>query len=49
MSYFGHMIFALKYAFSLQKAVCMATIHSLLPCFFRTNASDIVRRLSNLR
>lgn len=49
MSYFGHMKFALKFALTLQLAVFAAIIHSVLPCFFRTTASSIVRRLNLLR
>jgi hypothetical protein len=45
-SYFGHLRFALAYAFSCLQAACMAAVHGFIPALFTTGASDKVKSLA---
>ncbi len=45
-SYFGHMAFALSFAFWLLVAGLAALIHALVPALCETTASRIIRDLS---
>lgn len=46
-TYWGHMRFALGFAFWLSVAACAAVIHALIPALCETTASRILTRLSN--
>lgn len=45
-TYFEHMRFALAVAGQLLLAACGALIHALLPCLFKTKASQIIIKLN---
>lgn len=44
-TYFGHMRFALGFAFWLGVASIAALIHAIIPALFQTTASRILKRL----
>jgi hypothetical protein len=46
MTYIEHLIFALFYGCSCIFAGILLIIHSVLPCFFPTAGSDLVRSLN---
>lgn len=46
-TYWGHMRFALGFAFWLSVAACAAVIHAVIPALCETTASRILTRLNN--
>lgn len=46
MTYIEHMIFAMFYGLCCIFAGVYLLIHSVLPCFFTTTGSDLVKQLS---
>lgn len=46
MTYIEHLIFALFYGLCCLYAGLFLIIHSVLPCFFATTGSDLVKKLS---
>lgn len=44
-TYFGHMRFALGFAFWLSVAGLAALVHAIVPALFETTASRILRKL----
>ena len=46
MTYIEHMIFALFYGLCCCLAGLYLIVHSVLPCFFPTAGSDLVKKLS---
>ena len=46
-SYFGHMAFALSFAFWLTVAGLAALVHAIIPALCETTASRILTRLTN--
>ena len=44
-TYFGHMRFALGFAFWLAVAACAALVHAIVPALCETTASRILKRL----
>ncbi len=45
-TYWGHMQFALRFAFWLLIAGCAALLHALIPALCETTASRILKRLN---
>lgn len=48
-SYFEHQGVAFRYARNCLKAAAMALVHGVVPGFFRTDASEMVKKLANNR
>ena len=48
-SYFEHQAVAFRYALKCSKAALMAVIHGLVPGWFQTSASDLVKKLATGR
>jgi len=48
MTYIEHMIFALYYGVLCLVAGLTLIIHSILPCFFQTAGSDLVKKLNKI-
>lgn len=46
MTYVEHMIFAMFYGSCCLLAGLYLIVHSVLPCFFETAGSDLVRKLN---
>ena len=46
MTYLEHLIFALFYGVCCLLAGIYLIVHSILPCFFPTAGSDLVKKLS---
>lgn len=46
MTYIEHMFFAMFYGFCCMFAGILLIIHSVLPCFFPTAGSNLVRKLN---
>ena len=46
MTYIDHMIFAMFYGCACLLAGLYLIVHSVLPCFFQTAGSDLVKRLN---
>ena len=44
-TFFEHMMFAMRFAFSLMRAAGAATVHAFVPCLFEKTASRIVADL----
>lgn len=44
-TFFEHMIFALRFAFTLLLAGMAALVHAFIPCLFEKTASKIIRQL----
>lgn len=48
-SYFEHQAVAFRYGSNCFKAAMMAFVHGLVPGWFQTSASDLVKRLAGSR
>lgn len=48
-TYFEHQRVAFSYGLRCLKAACMAFVHGIIPGFFQTNASDLIKRLAENR
>ena len=48
-TYFQHQAVAFRYGFRCLKAALMAFIHGMVPGFYKTGASDLVKELSSGR
>ena len=48
-TYFQHQGIAFGYGFNCLKAALMAFIHGMVPGFYKTGASDLVKELSTIR
>ena len=48
-TYFQHQGIAFWYGFNCLKAALMAFIHGMVPGFYKTGASDLVKELSTIR
>ena len=48
-TYFQHQGVAFGYGFNCLKAALMAFIHGIVPGFYKTGASDLVKELSTIR
>ena len=46
MSYMQHLLFALLYSGVCLSASVFLFVHALLPCFFQTAGSDLVRMMA---
>ena len=48
-TYFQHQGIAFGYGFNCLRAALMAFIHGIVPGFYKTGASDLVKELSTIR
>jgi hypothetical protein len=48
-SYFEHQSVALRYSWNCFRAAVMAFIHGVIPGYFQTSSSDLVKRLAGDR
>lgn len=46
MTYLEHLKFAAFYSAACFAASCFLIIHAILPCFFQTSGSDLVKMLA---
>ena len=45
MSYFQHLLVALRYSFELSIAAMILVIHAFVPCWFESTGSKIVKKI----
>ena len=48
-TYLQHQGVAFKYGFNCLRAALMAFIHGVVPGFYKTGASDLIKKLSTIR
>ena len=48
-TYFEHQAVAFRYGFRCLIAALMAFVHGIIPGFFQTSASDLVKKLASNR
>ena len=46
MNYWQHLLFACFYSYICLVACLLLIIHAILPCFFQTAGSDLVKKLA---
>ncbi len=46
-TYFEHLLFAGRFAFTLAAAASAALIHAIIPCLFEKTASNMIRKMHN--